>query len=281
MQVMQGMNEQQNTEHNNLSYVELNIDSRGIARVTLNRPDVHNAFDEHMIQSLIDVFDQIEASNVVRVMILQARGKSFSAGADLNWMQKMAGYAYDENKRDADKLATMLNKLYSLNKPTIARVQGAAFGGAVGLVACCDIAVGSKLSKFCLSEVKLGLIPATISPYVINAVGMREAKRLFMTAEVISSRRARRIGLLSENVSEEDLEPTIDEIVNNILKNGPIAISQAKALASVVAYQPIDKDLIDFTSDTIAKVRISDEGQEGLMAFLDKRKPNWIAQNDQ
>ncbi|WP_371193151.1 enoyl-CoA hydratase/isomerase family protein [Glaciecola sp. SC05] len=260
--------------------IELEIDVKGVARVTLNRPDIHNAFDEHVIQSLIDVFEQVDSDNRVRVMILQARGKSFSAGADLNWMQKMASYAYEENKRDADQLAKMLNKLYTLSKPTIARVQGAAFGGAVGLVACCDIAVGSKLSKFCLSEVKLGLIPATISPYVIGAVGLREAKRLFMTAEVISSQRARRLGLINEAVSEEDLDITIDEIINNILKNGPLAVSQSKALATVVAGRPIDTDLIDFTSDVIAKIRVSKEGQEGLSAFLDKRKANWIAQDD-
>lgn len=260
--------------------VEYNIDALGVARVTLNRPDVHNAFDENVIQSLIKIFDQISSDEQVRVMILQARGKSFSAGADLNWMKKMATYAYEENKQDADQLASMLNKLYTLNKPTIARVQGAAFGGAVGLVACCDIAVGSKLSKFCLSEVKIGLVPATISPYVISAVGLREAKRLFMTAEVISSRRARRLGLLNETVSEEDLDITIDNIISDILKNGPVAVSQAKALASMVAERPIDNDLIDFTSDTIAKIRISAEGQEGLSAFLEKRKANWVMQHD-
>jgi len=213
-------------------------------------------------------------------MVLQARGKSFSAGADLNWMKKMAGYAYDENKHDAEQLANMLYALYTLNKPTIARVHGAAFGGAVGLVACCDIAVGSKLSKFCLSEVKLGLVPATISPYVISAVGLREAKRLFMTAEVISARRARRLGLLNETVSEEDLDSTIDSIISAILKNGPVAVSQAKALASAVAGKAIDSELIDFTSDTIAKIRVSKEGQEGLTVFLEKRKASWIAQND-
>nr|WP_136249526.1 enoyl-CoA hydratase/isomerase family protein [Ningiella ruwaisensis] len=260
--------------------VELEIDASGIARVTLNRPEVHNAFDEHVIQSLIDIFDQVSSNDKVRVMILQAKGKSFSAGADLNWMQKMANYAFSENKEDAQQLALMLNKLYTLNKPTIARVQGAAFGGAVGLVACCDIAVGSKLSKFCLSEVKLGLIPATISPYVIQAVGLREAKRLFMTAEVISSRRARRLGLLNETVSEEDLDKTIDIIIGDILKNGPVAVAKAKALALEVAELPINDSLLDKTSEAIAHIRVSDEGQEGLHAFLEKRKANWITQND-
>ncbi|MBT1449726.1 enoyl-CoA hydratase/isomerase family protein [Glaciecola sp. XM2] len=260
--------------------VELEIDKQGVARVTLNRPDVHNAFDENTIAQLIEIFDSVDQNDDVRVMILQAKGKSFSAGADLNWMQKMATYAYEQNKQDAGELAKMLNKLYSLSKPTIARVQGAAFGGAVGLVACCDMAIGSRLSKFCLSEVKLGLIPATISPYVIQAIGLREAKRLFMTAEVISSRRARRLGLLNETVSEEDLDTTIDTIIKALLKNGPTAVSQAKALASYVSTRPIDTELIDYTTEQIAQIRVSQEGQEGLNAFLNKRKPNWIADND-
>lgn len=269
-----------NTTNNSSQSVELDISADGIARVTLNRPELHNAFDENVIQSLISIFTQINGDDNVRVMILQAQGKSFSAGADLNWMKKMANYSLEENKQDAQQLAKMLNALYTLNKPTIARVQGAAFGGAVGLVACCDIAIGSKLSKFCLSEVKLGLVPATISPYVIHAVGAREAKRLFMTAEVISARRARRLGLLSETVSEDDLDSSINNIVNAILKNGPDAVAQAKALAHDVAGKAIDQSLMDATSDVIARVRVSQEGQEGLSAFLEKRKANWIAHND-
>ena len=260
-----------NNTNNSSQSVELDISADGVARVTLNRPELHNAFDENVIQSLIAIFTQINCDDKVRVMILQARGKSFSAGADLNWMK---------NKQDAQQLAKMLNILYTLNKPTIARVQGAAFGGAVGLVACCDIAIGSKLSKFCLSEVKLGLVPATISPYVIHAVGAREAKRLFMTAEVISARRARRLGLLSESVSEDDLDNSINNIVNAIKKNGPDAVAQAKALAHDVAGKTIDQALMDATSDVIARVRVSQEGQEGLSAFLEKRKANWIAHND-
>ncbi len=273
-------NEIKDNKQASVDSVTLDIDNSGVARVTLNRPEVHNAFDENVIQALINIFTQINSNDNVRVMILQANGKSFSAGADLNWMQKMATYSFDENKQDAQQLAIMLNTLYSINKPTIARVQGAAFGGAVGLVACCDIAVGSKLSKFCLSEVKLGLVPATISPYVIKALGQREAKRLFMTAEVISSRRARRLGLLSETVSEEELDTTIDAIVKAILKNGPTAVSQAKALANDIADRPINDDLLDYTSEVIAHIRVSDEGQEGLKAFLEKRKANWVNTDD-
>jgi methylglutaconyl-CoA hydratase len=187
----------------------------------------------------------------------------------------MATYSYEENKQDAAQLARLFSSLYNLNKPTIAKVQGAVFGGGVGLVACCYIAVGSKLSKFCLSEVKLGLVPATISPDVIEAIGPRIAKRYFMTAEVFTARRARRIGLLSEVVSEEDLDLTVQSIVSPILSNGPGSISIAKELVNNISYSAIDEQLIDLTTDLIANVRVSDEGQEGLTAFLEKRSPNW------
>lgn len=262
-----------------MSQVEFSVEN-AIAKVTLNRPDVHNAFNEEVISDLISCFEKVENDDNIRVMILQAKGKSFSAGADLNWMKKMASYSEEENLADASNLALMLSKLYHLPKPTIARVQGAAFGGAVGLVACCDIAIASLMSKYCLSEVKLGLIPATISPYVIQSVGPRIAKRLFMTAEVISSRRARRIGLVSETVSEDDLDSHIDTIVQQILKNGPKAVSLAKQLVNDICYRPIDDDLLRKTSQHIAAVRVSGEGQEGLSAFLEKRPANWVNKND-
>ncbi|MFQ3249661.1 MAG: methylglutaconyl-CoA hydratase [Glaciecola sp.] len=255
--------------------ITMDIDERGVATVTLNRPHIHNAFDDVVIAELINAFESIHNNNDVRVMILAATGKSFCAGADLNWMKKMASYSYEENKQDAGNLARLFSSLYNLNKPTIARVQGAVYGGGVGLVACCDIAIGSKLSKFCLSEVKLGLVPATISPYVIEAIGPRMAKRYFMTAEVLSSRRARRIGLLSEVVSEEELDASVQSIVTPLLKNGPGSISIAKELINNISYSAIDEQLIDLTSDLIASVRVSDEGQEGLTAFLEKRSPNW------
>lgn len=255
--------------------ITVDIDAQGVATVTLNRPQVHNAFDDVVIAELINAFDAIHHNDSVRVMILSATGKSFCAGADLNWMQKMASYSYAENKQDAGQLAKLFSSLYQLNKPTIARVQGAVYGGGVGLVACCDIAVGSKLSKFCLSEVKLGLVPATISPYVIEAIGPRLAKRYFMTAEVLSSRRARRIGLLSEVVSEEDLDSSVQGIISALLKNGPRSISIAKELVNNISYSVIDEELVDLTTDLIASVRVSEEGQEGLTAFLEKRAPNW------
>lgn len=255
--------------------VTFSIDAMGVATVSLNRPDKHNAFDESMIESLTSYFKKADEDSAIRVVVLKAEGKSFSAGADLNWMKRMAAYTEAENHQDAMALATMLNTLYTLKKPTIARVQGAAFGGAIGLIACCDIAIGSKLSKYCLSEVKLGLIPATISPYVIEAMGARVCKRYFQTAEVFSSRRARRLGLLSEAVSEDDLDSTIQSIVSSILANGPEATCAAKQLICDVQHKDIDSALMQETSKRIAQIRVSDEGQEGLNAFFEKRKPTW------
>jgi methylglutaconyl-CoA hydratase len=255
--------------------ITIDIDDRGVATVTLNRPHIHNAFDDMVIDGLIKAFESIHQDNNVRAMVLAANGKSFCAGADLNWMKKMASYSYDENKQDASHLAKLYNLLYTLNKPTIAKVQGAVYGGGVGLVACCDIAIGSKLSKFCLSEAKLGLVPATISPYVIEAIGPRLAKRYFMTAEVMSSRRARRIGLLSEAVSEEELDSSVENIISSLLNNGPKSVATAKHLVNKISRRTIDDQLIDETSDLIATVRVSDEGQEGLTAFLEKRAPKW------
>jgi methylglutaconyl-CoA hydratase len=255
--------------------ITLDIDGRGVATVTLNRPHIHNAFDDTVIAELINAFVSIHQNDNVRVMVLAATGKSFCAGADVNWMKKMASYSYAQNKKDADQLATLFSSLYNLNKPTIAKVQGAVYGGGVGLVACCDIAIGSKLSKFCLSEVKLGLVPATISPYVIEAIGPRLAKRYFMTAEVMSSRRARRIGLLSEAVSEEELDSSVENIVSPLLKNGPRSVAIAKTLINNISRRAIVQQLIEETSDLIATVRVSDEGQEGLTAFVEKRAPNW------
>lgn len=251
------------------------VDERGVATVTLNRPEKHNAFDDVLIAELTAIFKKVATDNNIRAMILGSNGKSFCAGADLNWMRRMAEYGYEENLADANALADMLWELNNIPKPTIARVQGAAFGGAVGLIACCDIAIGSKMSKFCLSEVKLGLIPATISPYVIEAIGTRMARRYFMTAEVFSSRRARRIGLLSESVTEEELDSTIEDIINTTLKNGPVAVGAAKQLIFDVANRPIDKAIAEETSKRIANIRVSEEGQEGLHAFLQKRAANW------
>jgi methylglutaconyl-CoA hydratase len=261
---------------NQTDKVLLSIDARGVATVTLNQPEIHNAFDDKLIIQLTDIFTNIGQNEDIRVMVLAAAGKSFSAGADLNWMRRMANYSYEQNLADANVLANMFFILNTIDKPTIARVQGAAFGGAVGLVACCDMAIGSKLSKFCLSEVKLGLAPATISPYVIDAIGARVARRYFTTAEVFSARRARRLGLLSEAVVEEELDSTIENLIEHILKNSPAAVRAAKQLVFDVQKQPISDELLAKTSEKIAELRVSEQGQEGLNAFLQKRQAKWI-----
>ena len=262
------------------SVVLYNVEN-GVATITLNRPEKHNAFDDNVIANITDLLDRAKNDSDVRALVLRSNGKTFCAGADLNWMQRMVNYSEAENQADAMKLATMLNNLYQFPKPTIARVQGAAFGGAVGLIACCDIAVASKLSKFCLSEAKIGLIPATISPFVIQAMGERTARRYAMTSEVFSSRRARRLGLIQESVNEEELDETVSHFVSSLLKNGPEAVSQTKALFHDMKGQSINHDLLTDTSQRIAKVRVSAEGQEGLNAFLGKRAPSWKQETPQ
>lgn len=252
------------------------IDSRGIARVTLNNPGKHNAFDDQMILQLTDAFNTIAANPSVRVMLLTSEGKSFSAGADLQWMKRMASYSYQQNLNDAQALAKMLSVLYKMPKPTIARVQGAAFGGAVGLISCCDIAVASSNASFALSEVKIGLIPATISPYVIAAIGERHAKRYFMTAERFDTNTAQQINLVHEVVDELVLDAKVEQLISTLLNNGPEAVTAAKQLVLSISGKTIDPPLIEHTCEVIAGIRVSTQGQEGLTAFLDKRKPNWL-----
>ncbi len=256
--------------------IQYQLDERGVATITLNRPDIHNAFDDTVIAALTNAFTHAANDPAVRVVVLAANGKSFCAGGDLNWMRRMAGYNYDENLQDSNALADMLRTLNFLPKPTIARVQGAAYGGGVGLVACCDIAVASRNSAFCLSEVKVGLIPATIGPYVVQAIGQRAARRYFTTAELISANTAHVLGLVSELVEPKELEAHVANIVTNLLRNGPNAIAEAKRLVLDIAGREIDAAMIADTSERIAQTRGSDEGREGLSAFLEKRKPNWI-----
>ncbi|GAA5524382.1 1,4-dihydroxy-2-naphthoyl-CoA synthase [Microbulbifer aestuariivivens] len=252
------------------------IDSEGVATVTLNRPDVHNAFDDDLIRQLGETFDRLSRQPQVRALVLASTGKNFSAGADLNWMRRMAEYSEEDNRRDAAALAAMLHKLDTFPAPTIARVQGAAFGGAVGLVSCCDMAVAAERASFCLSEVKIGLLPATISPYVINAIGARQARRYFVTAERFSARRAHEIGLVSEVCQEGELDLEVQKLVNAILDNGPRAVVMAKQLAMSMSNRVINEELQGQTSALIAAVRVSPEGQEGLGAFLEKRAPSWM-----
>ena len=252
------------------------IDSRGVAQVTLNNPDKHNAFDDQMIIELTNAFNALAANANVRIMLLKSEGKSFSAGADLDWMKRMASYSYQQNLNDARALAAMLKALHQMPIPTIARVQGAAFGGAVGLISCCDIALASSNASFALSEVKIGLVPSTISPYVIAAIGERHAKRYFMTAERFDANTALQIDLVHEAVEKSLLDDKVEQLITAILSNGPEAVVAAKQLVFAVSGKAVDSSLIEHTCEVIAGIRVSAQGQEGLSAFLDKRKPNWL-----
>ena len=247
-----------------------------VATLRMNRPDVHNAFDDALIAALTVEMVRLEQLPAVRVIVLAANGKSFSAGADLNWMRRMAKYSRTDNLRDAEALAGLMRTLAGISKPTIARVQGAAFGGGVGLVACCDIAIASSDATFSLSEVRLGLIPSVISPYVIAAIGEREARRYFLTAERFDAVEARRIGLVHEVTDAAALDATIARIVGHLLKGGPQALGAAKKLIADVSRRPMDEKLAKETASRIASIRVEREGQEGLAAFLDKRAPDWI-----
>ncbi len=257
------------------STVIVSTDARGVATVSLNRADKHNAFDDSVIAELDRAFADIAADSNIRVMVLASQGRSFSAGADLAWMQRMAGYSQAENLADARALAEMLRKLNNMPQPTIARVQGAAYGGAVGLVACCDLAIGSQHAKFCLSEVKIGLIPATISPYVIAAMGQRAARRYFITAEVIDAETACQLGLLSDLVDQQELDASMAAMTETLLANGPQAVRGGKRLVLDYADRAISAELIEDSCARIAAIRVSDEGQQGLKAFLEKRAAPW------
>ena len=251
------------------------ISDNGVATVTFNNADKHNAFDDVIIKTLTDIFNNIAKRDDIRVMVLAANGKSFSAGADLGWMKRMASYSYEDNLKDANALAQMLKALNFLPQATIAKIQGAAFGGAVGLASCCDIVIASNKASFCLSEVKLGLIPATISPYVVNAIGLKASRRYFQTAERFFSDKAMQLGLVDEVVETDDLTPAVDKMITTLLSNSPEAMRQAKQLAFDVAYQDINEQLLNETSARIASIRVSNEGQEGLSAFFEKRSPSW------
>jgi len=247
-----------------------------VATVTLNRPDLRNAFNEGAIAELARVFDELGRHDTVRAIVLAANGPSFCAGADLNWMKKMAGYSHDENHADAMRLADMLRTIYLCPKPVVARVQGDCYAGGMGLVAACDIVVASDTAGFCLSEVKLGLIPATISPYVIKAMGEQAARRYFITAERFDAAEAQRIGVAHAVVAPEALDATVAGIVKALVNNSPHAVRQAKTLVREIVGQPVDDALLRDTAGRIAAIRASTEGREGVASFLEKRKPTWI-----
>ncbi|USX20823.1 enoyl-CoA hydratase/isomerase family protein [Oxalobacteraceae bacterium OTU3REALA1] len=246
------------------------------ATVTLNRPDTRNAFNEETIAELTRAFRELGADDELRAIVLAANGPAFCAGADLNWMKKMAGYTHAENHADALQLAEMLRTIYLCPKPVVAKVQGDCYAGGMGLVAACDIIVAVDEANFCLSEVKLGLIPATISPYVIKAMGENASRRYFLTAERFSAREALRIGFAHEVVAADALDAKVAEIVKALVNNSPNAVRQAKALVRDVVGQPVDDALLADTAERIAHIRASEQGREGVASFLEKRKPNWL-----
>ncbi len=246
-----------------------------IAIVVMNRPELHNAFNETLIAELTATLDTLDGDETVRAVVLAGAGKSFCAGADLHWMKKMAGHGHAENVADANALAHMLRTLYGLSKPTIARVHGTAMGGGVGLVACCDIAIAAQEATFAFSEGKLGLIPATIAPYAIEAIGVRQARRYFITAERFTAAEAFRIGLVHDIVPMVELDARINELLGSLLLVGPRAQVECKALIRGVAHRSIDAELIAGTAEHIAAVRASQEGRDGVAAFSGKRSAPW------
>ena len=252
------------------------VENRGqVAHVTLNRPQIRNAFDEALIAELGSTLARLDADAAVRAVVLGGAGSAFCAGADLNWMKRMAGYGYEQNLADARSLAAMLKTLDRMAKPTIARVHGPAFAGGVGLVAACDIAIGTPEAKFCLSEAKLGLSPATISPYVIRAMGERAARRYFLSAEIFDANEAYRVGLLSMVSASENLDAEIGKILEHLVAGGPVALAKIKDLIRLVSSGRVDDAMIDDTAQRIAEIRVSHEGREGIASFLEKRKPAW------
>ncbi|RPH67719.1 MAG: enoyl-CoA hydratase/isomerase family protein [Burkholderiales bacterium] len=249
---------------------------RGIALIWLNRPDVRNAMNEVVIAELADAFEHAIGDDGARAIVLAGRGSAFCAGGDLNWMQRARQFTPEENRAGAVKLARLLRTIYQSPKPTVARVHGPAFAGGMGLVAACDIAVATTDAKFCLSEVKLGLIPSTISPYVIRAMGEPRARRYFLTAEVFDAAEACRIGFVHETCAPAELDRTVDALLGRIVQGGPAALAESKRLIRDMVGHPIDDALIEDTAGRLAAVRASDEAREGIAAFFEKRRPAWV-----
>ena len=258
-----------------MKYLTLQFD-RGVETITLNRPDVRNAFNDEVITELLAVFTEVAKRAEVRCVVLAGNGPAFCAGADLNWMKRMATYTRDDNIQDAAAMARMLEAIFHCPQPTIARVQGDVYAGGMGLVSACDMAVSVDTAQYCLSEVKLGLIPATISPYVIRAMGTRAAHRYFLTAERFSAAEALRIGLVHEVVTADQLDASVGALAQSLVNAGPEALKSCKKLLHDVAGHEITAGLVRRTVEGIADIRASAEGQEGVQSFLGKRKPNWV-----
>ena len=260
-----------------MKYKTLEIFVRqGVSVIWMNRPEVRNAFNETMIADLTQAFQAADADKSIRAVVLAGRGPAFCAGADLNWMKKMSGYGLKENQTDAMALSTMLNTIYMMKKPTVARVHGAAFAGGMGLVAACDIVVAVEEAEFCLSEVKLGLVAATISPYVVAAMGERHARRYFLTAERFTAAEAFRIGLVHDIVPMSELDAGVNILLGHLLTASPAAIAASKDLIRAVARAPIGQKMIADTAARIAAARTSADGKEGIRSFLKKRRPSWM-----
>lgn len=257
--------------------LKINVSHR-VAVVWMTRAEVRNAFNETTIAELTDTFRTLGADADLRAIVLAAEGPAFCAGADLDWMRRMAQYSYEENRADAMKLATMLRTIHECPKPVIARVHGPAFAGGVGLVAACDIAVASVTADFCLTETKLGLIPATIAPYVIRAMGASQARRYFLTAEKFSAGEAGRIGLVHSVVAENELDGTVNALLGALMLTSAEAVTEAKRLVRDIAFRPIDDALVADTAERIAAIRQSRDGREGIASFLEKRKARWVAE---
>ncbi len=255
--------------------IKLDVSPQGICTLLLNRPKVHNAFDEFMIEDITNALQQLRANEAVRILCIKGAGASFCAGANLNWMQRTAEYAQEENYRDAMHMANMMNSLYSFPKPSVAVAHGAVYGGGVGLIACCDIVLAESSTVFSLSEVKLGLIPAVIGPYVVNAMGTRSAKRYILTGERFNASAACRSGLVHESIDAELLGESEAEIMRELLSCGPDAQKVAKSLVIEKFSPSMGEDIQEHTAALISKIRASEEGKEGVGAFLEKRSPAW------
>jgi len=251
------------------------LSPEGILYLIMNRSEVQNAFNGKQIENILIALEDAEENDGVNVIVLTGAGKNFSAGGDINYMRSLGENSFEENKADALQMALLMNRLNECEKPTIARVNGAAFGGGVGLLCCCDMAFGTENTKICLSEVKIGMVPATIGPYIVKAIGLRNAHRYMLTAEVLKGKEAVEASFLSDIFNEDQFDQALIDVCKKIANNAPNALATTKALLLNIAYQPVDDNLIDYTADVIATARDSKEGKEGLSAFLEKRKPNF------
>lgn len=259
------------SEYQTIKYVK----DKRVGRIYFNRPEIHNAFNATVIDEMSDLFDQLADDKELRVIVLTGEGKSFCAGADLNWMRSVVDQSFDENLNESNRLADLFYKIYSFKLPVIGRINGAAIGGGTGFVAVCDIAIASKTAQFSFSEVKIGVVPACIAPYVIKKMGEGKARELFITGERMPADRAYDVGLVNKFVDDDQLDETVEKMVQSVLSSGPEAVAMAKKLVSEVPAMSPD-EFKSYTAEMIARLRISDEGQEGMDAFLNKRKPKWI-----